>query len=268
MDESNRIKLIQLKEAILPEIDIVQMYYVNSSDINMVYNFNKELRPKLFKRLRTFNWISPIHETVRLEPIVFDSDIEIMHKPQSNHKGRDFSTFISAIKSGNRLENYAVIMFCKELFISGTDEDFLSVKDVFMDVLSLEDRSEECCQNIACVMARIYRISKDYSGFFKLALKETLNNPCAEMCMEIGLLYYNDKDYEEAVFWFMNASKSQSIIDVRSSGDKPLLLLSDCYKKLAFFHNNETKDYALASQFMDISADYKIMAEEWTMPEM
>lgn len=267
LDDFNRNKLINLKDAILPEIDIVQMYYVNIGDVNMVYNFEKELRPKLFKRLRTFNWISPIHETVRLEPLVFDSDIEIMHKPENSHSKRDFNTFIKAIKKGERLENYVVIMFCKELFISGTDDDFLEASTVFKNVLMLEERNEECRKNIACVMARIFRLETDSASFFKLVMKEVANEPCAEICMELGMYYYGIEDYEEAIIWFINAaSETPSIIDIHSSGDKPLRYLSECYKKLAFFHNNETKDYALANQFMEMSQEYKTMAENWTMP--
>ena len=90
LDDYNRNLFMRLKSVLLPEIDIVQMKYVNCSH-NTVYNSKKELRPKLYKRLRTFTWISPIHETVRLQPVIFDSDIEILHMPQSSHSKRDFS---------------------------------------------------------------------------------------------------------------------------------------------------------------------------------
>ena len=90
--DANNYALRELKHILLPEIDIVQMYYVNASEFNSVYNAHKELRPKLFKRLRPFTWISPIHETVRLTPIVYDSDIEILHMQAGDHSKRDFST--------------------------------------------------------------------------------------------------------------------------------------------------------------------------------
>ena len=90
LDDYNRNLFMRLKSVLLPEIDIVQMKYVNCSH-NTVYNSKKELRPKLYKRLRTFTWISPIHETVRLQPVIFDSDIEILHMPQSSHSKRAFS---------------------------------------------------------------------------------------------------------------------------------------------------------------------------------
>ena len=75
LDSFNNQSLQNLKSVLLPEVDIVQMYYVNSSSFNSVYNVHKELRPKLFKRLRTFNWISPIHETIRINPVISDSNI-------------------------------------------------------------------------------------------------------------------------------------------------------------------------------------------------
>ena len=74
LDESNRQAFLELKSMLLPEIDIVQMKYVNVSDFNTVYNSKKELRPKLFKRLRTFLWVNPIHETVKTG-FVDDGDV-------------------------------------------------------------------------------------------------------------------------------------------------------------------------------------------------
>ena len=48
LDEENRKQFLNLKQVLLPEIDIVQMIYVNSKSHNTVYNFEEEYRPKLF----------------------------------------------------------------------------------------------------------------------------------------------------------------------------------------------------------------------------
>ena len=85
LDEENRKRFLLLKEALLPEIEIVQMKYRTVSEFNTVLNARTEYRPKLFKRVREFEWIDPIHETIRLTPVVFDSDIEILHMPQYMH---------------------------------------------------------------------------------------------------------------------------------------------------------------------------------------
>lgn len=82
LDADNQKKLAQLKQILLPEIEMVQMIIiVTKEEFNTVYNFEKEYRPKLYRRLRAFQWIDPIHETLRIDPIVYDSQIEIIHEP-------------------------------------------------------------------------------------------------------------------------------------------------------------------------------------------
>ena len=45
LDEENHEKFRLLKENLLPEIEIVQMYYGNQLAFGTVYNFDRELRP-------------------------------------------------------------------------------------------------------------------------------------------------------------------------------------------------------------------------------
>ena len=49
LDEENRAAFLQMKEVLLPEIEIVQMYYVNQLANGTIYNYDKELRPKAFQ---------------------------------------------------------------------------------------------------------------------------------------------------------------------------------------------------------------------------
>ena len=97
-------KLLQLKKVLLPEVEIVQMLYCTPPELSTVYNFAEEYRPKLYKRLRSFTWIDPIHETLRLEPVVFDSEIRIQHRPSSGHAKRDLEALhdvgLSYVKLG------------------------------------------------------------------------------------------------------------------------------------------------------------------------
>lgn len=68
VDPENHRQIRQLKEVLLPEVEIVQMYYCNDlGDYNTTGNFERELRPKLYRRQRSFTWIDPIHETLRLD---------------------------------------------------------------------------------------------------------------------------------------------------------------------------------------------------------
>ena len=82
------------------------MKYITPSKFNTVQISSSEYRPKLFKRLRTFTWINPVHETVRLEPVVYDSDICIQHLPQGTHGKRDFTIFKRSFKKNGTLSYF------------------------------------------------------------------------------------------------------------------------------------------------------------------
>lgn len=212
LDEENRKKFRQLKEAMLPEIEMVQMLYCNQLEYNTTYNFDEEYRPKLYKRLREFVWEEPVHEAVRLAPVIYDSDIRIQHRPVSNHAGRDYNTFLRVWKSGQRLSKKLHNMYARELFIAGEDRDFLEAEPVFQDTIQEENRSLDEIKEAACVIARASRLKGDVAEFFKNALKDTASEGTSEMCCELGQFYYDRKEYTEAVIWYYNAAfETQSI---------------------------------------------------------
>lgn len=229
LDEANRAAFLELKRTMLPEIDIVQMYYANQLDFGTIYNYDKELRPKLFKRLRTFTWAEPIHEQVILEPVIYDSEIAICHKPESNHKDRDLASFARMTASGYRLSKRLHNIYAKELFISGEEADFLAAAPFFEASCMETDRSLDETKEAACVAARAARLRKDTAGFFKYALKVVACDGCAEICCELGEFFLEQRDLDEAVIWFYNAAyETESILNIHSSGDVPLGRLAEC----------------------------------------
>lgn len=232
LNEENRKAFLQLKETLLPQIDIVQMYYENQLEFGTIYNYDKELRPKLFKRLRTFTWMEPIHEQVLLEPVIFDSDISILHMPQNNHKDRDLASFKRIIASGGYLSKRLHNIYAKELFISGEDQDFLDAATFFEASCLDTDRSLEEIKEAACVAARAARLKKDGEKFLKYALKVVACDGCAEICCELGEYFLERQDLDEAIVWFYNgAYETESILNIHSSGDIPLRKLAECYRR-------------------------------------
>ena len=205
LDKENQAKFLQLKEILLPEIEIVQMYYCNQLENNTIYSFDKEYRPKLYKRLREFVWRERIHEAVTLSPIVYDSDIEIIHKPHGNHGGRDLQIFAKMVANGETISKRLREIYAKELFIVGKEDDFAKAEAFFKQWVE-EAADEDELKQAACVLARYYRTKGDIAEFFKYALKVTVLGGCSEMCCEIGQFYYDCKDYAEAAMWFYNAA--------------------------------------------------------------
>ena len=231
LDEENRKKLLQLKSVMLPEIDIVQMKYTNQLEFGTIYNYDEELRPKLFKRVRTFRWEEPIHETVVLEPVVFDSDIAIIHKPEQSHTARDIAAFERVIGEGERLSKRLHNLYAKELFVSGSDEDCMRAVPFFersaMDASRSLDEMKEAC----CAAARGNRLAGNIPAFFKFALKNVAADGCAEICCELGSYYEACGDCEEAILWYYNAAyETECILNVHCAGRIPLEGLIRCYE--------------------------------------
>ncbi len=232
LDEENREKVKRLKSILLPEIEIVQMLYCTPPELSTVYNYEKEYRPKLYKRLREFTWIDPIHETLRIDPVVYDSEIEIQHRPVSNHAGRDLDAFASMFKEGRKLSKKLHHMYAMELFRSGTDKDFCNAAGTFMLTMEQDGRSMDEVKEAMCVLARYYRIKNDIAGFFGYALKDSITEPCAEICCELGMYYESTGDYKEASIWYQNAlSEPESILDIRTSGEIPENGLERCIRQ-------------------------------------
>lgn len=268
LDEVNRQRLIQLKAAILPEIEIVQMYYVTPPEYNTTSNFIKEYRPKLYKRLRTFTWIDAVHETVRLDPVIYDSDIEILHLPQNLHSGRDFGIFRSVCEKEGKLSAKLHAMYAKELFISGGDEDFVQAEDIFTHTLSQPDATEDMLKEAICVLCHLKRITGQTDAFFSLAFKLMPDAICSEISYEIGCYFMEKEDYMEAIQWFETAAcRSQAIIDIRRNGKLPLEALSQCHRTIAEKIREENpEDEYLYQTYMETAQTYADKASAWEIP--
>lgn len=229
LDEENQEKLLQLKSILLPEIEMVQMLYCTKGEYNTVYNFEKEYRPKLYRRLRQFVWIDPIHETLRTAPIVYDSQIEIMHCPEGNHAGRDLQALLQAGLREEPFSKKLHHMYAMELYHSGSDADFIAAVPVFEKTLEEDGRTMDEVKEAMCVLARAYRIQKNLPKFFGFALKDAVTTSCAEVCCELGLFYEESGDIAEAALWYQNAAtETESILDIRTSKEIPREGLKRC----------------------------------------
>lgn len=243
LDEDNYAKFKALKENMLPEIEIVQMKYGNQLQFNTIYNFDEEYRPKLFKRQREFVWEAPIHEMVRLEPVIFDSDIVITHLPTGEHAGRDLAAFKKAVEGGYRLPKRLHNIYAKELFIAGTEQDVTDAMDVFEGFAMEEGRSQDELCEAFLVVSRGARIGQDAVKFLKYITKVIGEFPCSEAYFEMGEFFFAQEDYEEAALWFYNACyEAQPVLDIRLGGKLALERLAQCYGLLGL--EDLAKEYA------------------------
>lgn len=232
LDEENRARFRLLKKGLLPEIDIVQMYYCNQLSYNTIYNYDKEYRPKLYKRLRTFTWFNPIHEAVALEPVIYDSDIEIQHKPTGFHASRDLKAFEKMHTDGIRLSTHLHTLYAKELLIAGEKTDLIHAIPTFTETTKDATRSLEENMEAYCILARAYRLRGDIANFFKYTTKALTSEGegCAEICLELGLHYSTQLDYEEALIWLNASLQTPCLLNIRTHA-LAQEHLNECLKK-------------------------------------
>ncbi|MCI8464183.1 MAG: glycosyltransferase family 2 protein [Lachnospiraceae bacterium] len=233
LDEDNRRRFRRLKETLLPEVEIVQMKYANQLQYNTIYNFDEEYRPKLFKRKRDFVWEAPIHETVRLEPVVYDSDIVINHLPEASHAKRDLMNFHRQCLKGYRLSKRLHNLYARELLIAGDEEDLALASDFFMASAADGKRDGEEIAEACCVAARAARRKGDVVTFFKYASKVIAEEANSEICCEMGHFYEDRGDHEEAAVWYYNAVyETRPALNLQTGGREGLEGLIRCYEKL------------------------------------
>lgn len=224
LEEADCRKFLQLKQVLLPEIEIVEMIYVNPEDCNAVYNYNREPRPKLFRRLRTFRWIDPVHETVATDPIVYSSDIEIQHRPLALHTNRDLAVMEKTLRKHGTMSDRLFSMYAKELFISGVPDDFATAVEWFKIRKNSPDISLEKRLEATCVVAKTHAVKEEWEAFLALVLPVIYcGGPIpAELYFLLGR-YYEKENPAQAIAWYQKAAmEAESYICISYGGEAAL----------------------------------------------
>ena len=228
LDEKAAEQFKALKEALDGSVDIVQFLYTNQLEYNTTYNYDRELRPKLYRRLRSFVWEGEVHEQVRLNPVIYDSEIEIIHKPTSLHSGRDFDIFLKLMERKGELEPRLMDMYLRELAVSGEDSDFVDAGEHLKKALEKESDEERMKNELYCVM-RGERAKGDRELFMKYALRAlALGDVTSETAYELGEYYRGVQDMNEAKMWYYNAAnETEPALDHRYHDEYPQRYLTE-----------------------------------------
>ncbi len=222
IDEENRARFLELKKALAEgsiEADIVQMYYCGQLKQRTVYNFDRELRPKLFRRLRPFIWEDPVHEQVRLMPVVYDSEIEIGHFPQGepgDHAARDLAIFSRMLREDRPLSSRLQGMYARELWMAGTAEDLAAAKPYFTLLAETSDNGDRVMEALL-LCARAARLAGDHERFLETAVRILEQGKNSEICCEMAAYYEARGDAVEACVWNAMAGECEAVIDIRCS---------------------------------------------------
>lgn len=226
----NLQRFLQLKEALLPEVEVVEMAYVNKHSFATTENFRLEYRPKLFRRLRPFVFVDPIHEALRTDPVVYRSNIEVFHMPLQDHSKRDLSHFLRLVNAGQAFSPRLEMMYARELLAAGTLDDLLDARPYFERVHGSEKNSSEAVRRAACVLAYGAALEGNTKLLFAVAAPELVGTPPSEICCAIGQYYLGQKQTQPAADWF-GAALAGAVpqLVMASAGSWAMRGIADCF---------------------------------------
>ncbi len=249
IDEENLARFKQLKEALLPEVEVVEMAYAQFHDYQTTENFEVEYRPKLFRRLRAFQFADPIHEALRTDPVVYRSNVVVFHRPTGSHAGRDLALLGRLAAEHYGFSGRLEMMYARELMMAGTTADFDAAQPYFEALRANPARQPDRVRRAACVLAKGAALRGDCVDLLRAAAPELVGTPPSEICCALGDYYLGIDDTQQAADWYTAAlSGAAPELVADSVGSQPLNGLAACFE---------------AAGDMRQAAAYRKRADEW-----
>ena len=250
--EKDREKFKELKQNLDNKVDAVMMKYNvgfdESGNITLSY-----FRERLSKRINNYQWMEPVHEYLKVNGNIINSDICITHKKErASAKGRNLLIYEKNIAKGINLTPRGLYYYARELFYNGEYNDAIKHFKKFLDTEEgwVEDNINACYNLSIC-----YKNKNDKKNMLKVLLKSfEYDIPRPEICCQIGDYYFNNKDYKRAIFWYKIALELEEPVDSWGFishdyfGYIPCIQLCVCYDKLgnteeAIKYNNKAAEY-------------------------
>lgn len=219
-------KLLELKNTLDPETDLVMMKYITGFDEKGNASFHY-YRERLMKNGKGFLWKGKVHEAVIPAGTIFYSPIEIEHrKIKPGDSDRNLTIYEEALKNGDSLEPRHQFYYGRELFFHERYEDAVRVLEKFLEEPEgwVENQIDACLQLSRCY-EKLGRRKESLASLFN---SFSFDVPRAELCCEIGRLMLEENSLRQAIFWYEQAAACKP--DDRSGA----FVQKDCYDYIPF----------------------------------
>jgi glycosyltransferase involved in cell wall biosynthesis len=198
-------KLLELKNTLDPETDIVTMKYITHFDEHGV-PIATSTRERLSKRSKGYLWADPIHEYILMAGNIVQSDIVIHHKKihKEGRSDRNLNIYNKLEASGAVMTMRQIYYFARELRDHG-----MWAKSVYYFERFLHSGQGWVEDNIASCLALsiLYNILGEQDKILPILTKSfTYAPPRPDICCEFGYFYKRVRDYTKALQWFKLAA--------------------------------------------------------------
>ena len=199
--DEERQKLLALKAALDPAVDMVTMRYHT--------HFNAAGRPiltstreRLLRRERDYRWIDPVHECIPLNGNILYSDIAVWHQkpPSEGISTRNLDIYSALERSGKPLTPRQLYYYARELRDHGRDAESAERFERFLEggLGWVEDNIAACHALAICRR----RLGQERAVLPALLRSFQYAAPRAEVCCELGYCYMRQDEYGRALEWF------------------------------------------------------------------
>lgn len=236
LDEDEK-KFLDLKQRLDGTVDLYQMKYNYTVDQNDNPTL-VQVRARLLKREKNYKWVSPIHEVIIPTGKIEKVDIAITHKKDKiKDVNRNLKIFEKMKKEQIEFDDRQEYCYAKELYcLRRHEEAALQYEEYIKKYQNEYQLKRNFLYPAILELADCYKImgedEKRLSTLFEILKHEI---PGSECCCKIGEVFMENKEYNNAIFWFELAIKNKK--DVKEDGDAnvdynefiPYINLCVCY---------------------------------------
>lgn len=207
---ADRAKLMELKNALSPEIDAVSMAYNVSFDANDNLTSSSR-RLRLIRRAADFSWVGVVHEDLEsTEPYkLLNSDIVVTHRKEISAEGpsrRNLEIFERHIARGAQLRPADIFNYARELQMH---KEFEKAIGNYLQFLATDNVKAELAlitlNNLATCYYMVGRPDKEWECTLK-SLEFDVPRP--EFSCRFGERFIAQEKFPQAIFWYELALKN------------------------------------------------------------
>ena len=193
-------KMIALKEELDTSIDIVMAKYVTvySKDMQEQFSFYRE---RIFKKNKNYTWVDPVHELIIPHGKIYYSNIKIYHnKLKKSPKGRNLKIYRKMVKDKVKFSARQLFYYGNELAFNKYYKSAITIYKKFLsNKEGWVENKIEACKNIALCFKQL----KDTNTALQYLYESFIYSlPRAAVCNEIGNIYFENKQYTNAIYWY------------------------------------------------------------------
>lgn len=226
LEEAGKEKMIQLKQSLSPDIDMVMMRYNTSFDEEgrPVFSYFRE---RWVRNSPQYRWVGAVHEVIPPAGRILYSDIAVCHKKlKAGNPDRNLKIYQKLIAEGKYLEPRQQYYYGRELYYHKQYEEAISVLEAFLLTEDgwVENKIEACSVCASCYE----NLGREQDALDALLRSMSFDLPRAELCCEIGKHFLEHGNCRNAIYWYKAALQAPK--KEQSGG----FVLPDCYDYIPF----------------------------------